>query len=167
MQKIYRLKLTDSSGMQGTFSKQIFINDPQVSDPSEQGRVDLQGIDSDNDGIRDDVQRWIQLEARDNVIKRKYLRAIAHVYEENFRNLNTLSNITDNFSKLNKTEQCLKLVETDPVKTDLNNRIFKVAYGNTNERFLALNTIAASFAGQTIESDMTDLDLKTFCEALP
>jgi hypothetical protein len=31
------------------------------SDPGEAGKVTLAGIDSDNDGVRDDVQRWIAL----------------------------------------------------------------------------------------------------------
>jgi hypothetical protein len=30
-------------------------------DPGEAGKVTLAGIDSDNDGVRDDVQRWIAL----------------------------------------------------------------------------------------------------------
>ncbi|MGZ3788894.1 MAG: PKD domain-containing protein, partial [Bacteriovorax sp.] len=161
------LKITDENGDLASFSKQLFVYDPQVLDPGEQGRVDLMGIDSDNDGIRDDVQRWIQFESKDNLSMRKYLRTIALVYEENFRNLTTLSNISNNFSKLNKLEQCLKLVEPDPVKVDFDNRIFRVAYGNTDLRFNALNAINASFAGKAIDGDMTDSDLKLFCEALP
>jgi hypothetical protein len=161
------LKITDNFGAQKTFSKTIFIYDPQVLDPGEVGRRDLLGIDSDNDGIRDDVERWIQFEAKDDSIKRKYLRSIAVIYEENFRNIDNPSNITSNFSKLNKLGQCLKLVESDFTKIDLINSIFKIAYGNTNDRFLALNTINASFAGQVIEEDMNNSDLKTYCEALP
>lgn len=34
-------------------------------DPGEAGMVTLEGIDSDNDGVRDDIQRWIALENDD------------------------------------------------------------------------------------------------------
>lgn len=161
------LTVTDATGAQATVSRDVYIYDPLVLDPGEQGRVDLLGIDSDNDGIRDDVERWIQFESKDNAAKRKYLRSIALVYEENFRNLDTLSNISNNFSKLNKLEQCVKLVEFNSFKISQINSLFRVAYGNTDDRFLASSKIDSSFAGFAIDPEMPDVDLKTFCEALP
>jgi len=38
-------------------SNAIFTNLPP--DPGAAGKLTLSGIDSDNDGVRDDVQRWI------------------------------------------------------------------------------------------------------------
>lgn len=161
------LKVTDSKGAQSLFTKRIYIYDPQVINPEEAGRQDLLGIDSDEDGIRDDVQIWIQSEAKDNEVKRKYLRSIAIVYEDNFKNLSSPPNITLNFYKLSKLEQCVKLVELNAEKVSQINSIFRIAYGNTDNRFLALNTIDASFAGQTIDPEMSEIELKSFCEALP
>ena len=47
----------------------IIPNDIDVTglppDPGEEGKKTLQGIDSDNDGVRDDIQRYIALEVED------------------------------------------------------------------------------------------------------
>lgn len=43
-------------------------------DPGEEGKKTLAGIDSDNDGVRDDVQRWIELNARDSARYREALK---------------------------------------------------------------------------------------------
>lgn len=39
----------------------VVHNEPVPSDPGEAGKQTLEGIDSDNDGVRDDLQRWIVL----------------------------------------------------------------------------------------------------------
>lgn len=52
-------------------------------DPGEAGKQTLQGIDSDGDGVRDDIQRYIMLSQRDNESLRNALLQIAR-YEQNF-----------------------------------------------------------------------------------
>ncbi len=47
------------------------------ADPGEAGKKTLEGIDSDSDGVRDDVQRWIYARFPDDESKRKALRQMA------------------------------------------------------------------------------------------
>ena len=42
-------------------------------DPGEEGKADVAGIDSDNDGVRDDVERYIAYKYPDNPLTRKAL----------------------------------------------------------------------------------------------
>jgi len=46
-------------------------------DPGEAGKKTLEGIDSDHDGLRDDVQRWIYARYPNDEKKRKALRQMA------------------------------------------------------------------------------------------
>jgi hypothetical protein len=41
--------------------KIVIYDKPVPPDPGEAGKQTLEGIDSDNDGVHDDVQRWIVL----------------------------------------------------------------------------------------------------------
>jgi hypothetical protein len=65
----YRVKIRTASGgsQQNEAASVAFINfeidsSLGVADPGEAGKKTLAGIDSDNDGVRDDVQRWINEE---------------------------------------------------------------------------------------------------------
>jgi hypothetical protein len=62
----YRVKIITASGKsrQDEAASVAFINfeidsSLGVADPGEAGKKTLAGIDSDNDGVRDDVQRWV------------------------------------------------------------------------------------------------------------
>ena len=50
-------------------------------DPGQEGRKTLEGIDSDHDGLRDDVQRWIYARYPNDESKRKALRQMALQYQ--------------------------------------------------------------------------------------
>ena len=49
-------------------------------DPGEAGKKTLQGIDSDSDGIRDDIQRYIVAKYPNHIDKQKALRQAARAY---------------------------------------------------------------------------------------
>jgi hypothetical protein len=51
-------------------------------DPGEAGKKTLQGIDSDHDGLRDDVQRWIYARYPGDEKKRKALRQMTLSIQE-------------------------------------------------------------------------------------
>tara|TARA_B100002051_G_scaffold276205_1_gene323176 strand:+ start:1775 stop:2764 length:990 start_codon:yes stop_codon:yes gene_type:complete len=51
-------------------------------DPGEEGELTLEGIDSDNDGLRDDVQRWIAINFPDLPLTRAALRDLAITEQE-------------------------------------------------------------------------------------
>ncbi len=50
-------------------------------DPGEAGKKTVVGVDSDGDGVRDDVQRWIYARYPDDESKRKALRQMARSYQ--------------------------------------------------------------------------------------
>jgi HYR domain len=57
---------TDANGNSATATQTVTVNDTSFlanlpPDPGPAGEATLAGIDSDNDGVRDDVQRWIAL----------------------------------------------------------------------------------------------------------
>ena len=68
-------------GATSTVEKEIRVYDPQVPMPGTENDLSLAGIDSDNDGVRDDVQRWIASEAQ-NEKQREYLKKLARLYQE-------------------------------------------------------------------------------------
>ncbi len=51
-------------------------------DPGSSGKRDLTGIDSDRDGVRDDVQRWIHALYPKDVAKRNSLRQWARYFQD-------------------------------------------------------------------------------------
>ncbi len=52
----------------------VVHNQPVPPDPGEAGKQTLEGIDSDNDGVRDDLQRWIVLNYLNSEKRRAALR---------------------------------------------------------------------------------------------
>ncbi|MBI3534371.1 MAG: hypothetical protein HY072_02640, partial [Deltaproteobacteria bacterium] len=55
-----------------------------VPDPEKNGKKTIEGIDSDHDGLRDDVQRWIYARYPKDEKKRKALRQLAKVIQGKF-----------------------------------------------------------------------------------
>lgn len=160
------LKVTDEMGGEAVFSEPVYIYDPVVRDPGEAGEIGLAGVDSDENQIRDDVQRWIQFQAKDNIGKKRYMEAIALIYEKNFKNINDLDLVSKNFNLKLKYEQCLKLVDDNiDSREDLQTGL-SILYGNTNERARALFQIDGIAAGQVVETEMDLITLDNFCQGV-
>ena len=51
-------------------------------DPGETGKQTIQGIDSDHDGVRDDVQRWIYAFVPKEPKKQMALRQMARYFQQ-------------------------------------------------------------------------------------
>ncbi|MDP3697658.1 MAG: hypothetical protein Q8R55_06660 [Candidatus Taylorbacteria bacterium] len=61
---------------------QVVVHNELVPpDPGEAGKQTLEGIDSDNDGVRDDIQRWIVLNYLDSEKRRAALRQYTKINE--------------------------------------------------------------------------------------
>lgn len=58
-------------------------------DPGEEGELTLEGIDSDNDGVRDDVQRWIALESGESEEVQSALHRRAALLQQTFSTYNS------------------------------------------------------------------------------
>ena len=70
---------TDANGNSATATQLVTVTDNSIfanlpPDPGAAGRATLAGIDSDNDGVRDDVQRWIVMTYPNSAKTRAALR---------------------------------------------------------------------------------------------
>jgi PKD repeat protein len=74
---VVSLTVVDSSGNKNTSTQTITTYDAEVSDPDLTNDDSLLGIDSDNDGIRDDIQLWINFETQNELSSKKILKSIA------------------------------------------------------------------------------------------
>ncbi len=75
------LEVRDAMGATSSIEKEIRVYDPQVPMPGVENDLTLTGIDSDNDGVRDDVQRWIASVAQ-NDKQIEYLKKLARLYQD-------------------------------------------------------------------------------------
>lgn len=54
--------------------------DGKVKDPGERGKSSVAGIDVDEDGVRDDIQVWIEKEFQDNELIQKAVKEMAKTH---------------------------------------------------------------------------------------
>lgn len=86
----------------------IFANLP--ADPGAAGMATLAGIDSDGDGIRDDVQRWIVMTYPNSQKTRASLRQLAQDYQRFILNAASPTQIYDAARLMGKTSSCLSYI---------------------------------------------------------
>ena len=72
MKRIMLVMLLMSGSVAWAGNKDLLASLPP--DPGEAGKATLEGIDSDNDGVRDDVQRWIAISYPNSQKTREALR---------------------------------------------------------------------------------------------
>jgi PKD repeat protein len=148
----YNITLTvkDEAGNSDSISKQLYIYDPEVLDPKDANNDTLIGIDSDGDGVRDDIQRWINFEAEDNVQLKISLKNLAKNWQELMLNTGDLSKSQDLFIKNQKLGIYLYGVLDNDVRSANLIRIMKFLYFRTEERYQALLNIQSNSAGASI-----------------
>ena len=98
-----------------TTTGQVAANDASFlanlpPDPGEAGKATLEGIDSDGDGVRDDVQRWIALNFPDSEKTREALRQKIIVMQQFLLDAADSVNSYNNFLNLQKANACLAYV---------------------------------------------------------
>jgi len=110
---------TDANGNTATATQLVTVNDTSVlaglpPDPGAAGKLTLAGIDSDNDGVRDDVQRWIALTFPNSQKTRAALRQMA----QDNQNMLLLSNdkqlVYAAAVQMGKTIDCLWYIYPNP-----------------------------------------------------
>ncbi len=79
-------------------------------DPGEAGKVTLLGIDSDNDGVRDDIQRYIELTYPDSAKTRAALRQYAKAANDALENAEDKRTSINNAYKANRSQECLYFI---------------------------------------------------------
>jgi hypothetical protein len=118
-------------------------------DPGDAGKQTLAGIDSDNDGVRDDVQRYIAISQAAAPATRAALRQIVVPNQEFVLNadadVQTILNIE---SLRNKATDCLKYVRGGDIEGSASlNKALRAQLLNTRARQVAYLTADAKLSG--------------------
>ncbi|KEQ13101.1 hypothetical protein [Endozoicomonas numazuensis] len=114
-------------------------------DPGEDGLIGLVGVDSNNDGIRDDVERFIEQELVGSIEKKKAARQLAEVSQFRLENAFDREKILQLDGESSAAVLCLVHVmgqEASRFRHKMKARIY-----NTQERIEAWNKMNAYLSG--------------------
>jgi len=98
-----------------SFSSHVWAGDKDLltilpPDPGEAGKATLAGIDSDGDGVRDDVQRWIALTYPNSQKTRAALRQMAQAMQNILLNAADVANARVNADIADNAADCISYV---------------------------------------------------------
>jgi len=109
---------TDANNNSATATQLITVNDTSIfanlpPDPGAVGKATLAGVDSDNDGVRDDVQRWIVMTYPNSQKTRAAFRQFAVDYQNAILDVTSKAVVRNNFISMQRSMACLQYVRTD------------------------------------------------------
>ncbi|MEK6628160.1 MAG: hypothetical protein AABY53_06000 [Bdellovibrionota bacterium] len=132
-------------------------------DPGEAGMATLEGIDSDNDGVRDDVQRWIVLNHGGSAKAVAALMQAAKISQTSLLDVNDRAKSIETSYVLFRAIDCLQYIlgidEGFKLYKQMDSQIL-----NTDARIRSEIKANANFNGQTV---MARDELKTDCDFDP
>ena len=146
-----RLKVIDQGGQSSVFEKIIYVHNPEVEDPGEVGHETILGIDSDSDGIRDDVQRWVNYEAKGEEGIRIILKKLAKNWQENIKEVNDREKSKILIEKRNKIEVCLEGTLADDVRSAHLKQMMEYIYFYREIRFFIREKNRDNYVGVVFE----------------
>lgn len=127
-------------------------DDPEPKDPGESGKKSLIGVDSDVDGVRDDVEIWINsattnTKTRDMYNMRMILKEIARKFRQNLLVRESNDASRDAQVSIIRSLECLDdLSQSSQEFEFMHNNIYK-RFFNTIDRMKAEAKIKSSLAG--------------------
>ncbi|MDP3697660.1 MAG: hypothetical protein Q8R55_06670 [Candidatus Taylorbacteria bacterium] len=141
----------------------VVHNEPVPPDPGEAGKQTLEGIDSDNDGVRDDIQRWIVLNYLDSEKRRAALREDVKILQSfildaDDKQLSILH--SKNMARAGLCEDYVFSVLNDAVRS---RRDLEVEFLNTEVRSRAYIKANSQLGGTFGIPTYYGQDLKPFC----
>jgi hypothetical protein len=102
-------------------------------DPGEAGKKSLEGIDSDHDGLRDDLQRWIYARYPTEPKKRAALKQLAVSYQKTLFLKHDKKEMEEKNRRTAKASRCL--FDTFSIdEAPLEGEFFQAKFLNTRER---------------------------------
>ncbi len=122
-------------------------------DPCEEGKITIEGIDSDNDGVRDDLQRYISLNYNDND-QRNALRQFAIAQQSFLLSTDNKDMAMNSARERQLASDCIMVRFPDSwydVKQTLKKYVF-----NTKPRLIALLEADAHLGGETFRLTPSD-----------
>ncbi len=126
-------------------------------DPGEEGRLTIEGIDSDNDGVRDDVQIDIANRYPNNTNARLALRQLAKSLQKGFIAVkNNDSQVLNNISsEINAASDCISAVSE---RTNFDILFIENIMVNTNARSLTRIDLSAAASGKFFAVSLDNLE---------
>jgi hypothetical protein len=115
------------------------------SDPGDEGLVGLTGIDSNQDGIRDDVERFIEKTLPDSVEKKQSIRAVAISRQKIYENVESRDLVIELGAEVDAASDCFFFLSDGDPENIL--KKLEAATVNTEERVRAWNKINSYFSG--------------------
>lgn len=154
----YRIRVRSSSGNSSqneaaSVSMISFKIDEslEVADPGEEGKKTLLGIDSDNDGIRDDVQRYLNEKYSNKLNVKSALQQHSKAFQEIFSSVNNKSENLIAIRKSLDSLSCLVGIETSATAAFPRIKELESYIVNTQERLVANKKAQLNFSGQSIQ----------------
>ena len=132
-------------------SKKPVIDDSGLPpDPGESGTETIAGVDSDSDGVRDDIQRFIALTYPDQPEVQKALSQNAKATQDLLLDVDDPEKTVENFKQVTKASACLFF--RDPEKAYEISRKLDAEYFNTKDRILAYDRAGSHLSGHVFPS---------------
>jgi PKD repeat protein len=141
------LLVTDNLGNTNLNSKVVYVYESEVSDPGEVNSDTVEGIDFNNDGIRDDVERWINYEAKENLELKTILRKLAEKYQFQIVNSSDIEKSKNTEIQKEKIVTCLLGKNNNDELTAYYQKMFQYLYTSTELRSEAWSIIQGNLGG--------------------
>lgn len=130
--------------------------DPEPPHPGELGKKTLLGVDTDIDGVRDDVEIWINASAsnkpnKDNTNIRMALKQIARDMTFSLKSKNAQQKAVEAYKKQRQAQKCLSdLGDNQTPVEEMQRKILKIFY-NTMPRLDGYVEMKTQSAGEEFE----------------
>jgi hypothetical protein len=161
---------TINQGVQKTF-KSISLNvelpningDTIPDDPGVAGYQTLEGIDSDGDGVRDDVELFINQIEGITLFQKNLLKDLSKIMVEQRDSLTDPErNIASIRSEIDYTYCLIHHFGEDKAYDYLN--IIKARFYNTRERLINWSLSRKNFSGQSVVLDKDEFNYRNYCQ---
>lgn len=123
-------------------------NEVLPPDPGEAGKQTLLGVDSDSDGVRDDIQRYIYFAYPDNEKVRVALTQIAIEYQGLLAQASDPDSAFNHATRMARHGECVDYIQGETASDTL--AALKAEILNTKERSLAYVNYSNSLGGKMI-----------------
>jgi PKD repeat protein len=156
------LKVTDGLGRTSMANKTITLFDFPVPDPGESDYDFIEGIDTDLDGVRDDLQRWIIAKSKDSDVLDS-LRRLSIIAQQIAVEGNSNGTAITNLSNFEQEEKCLRSFYENFNDFYEIIRTFKSNVFNNRSRLKNYLITVEEFAGKVIDIETNSARLNRSC----
>jgi hypothetical protein len=124
-------------------------------DPGEAGKETLEGIDSDSDGVRDDIQRYIEINYADQGQVRSGLRQYARSLQDSLLDASSQSGSVANAHDGMRARECLRVRLGSDLAYDASGELRAFAL-NTESRSRAYILFNGQLGGEVFDFPVVD-----------